>query len=212
MPNVQYLFVHTAAADIPNVDAAMIDRWHRERGWSGIGYHFVVLDDRHATKPDGQVETGRSTSKNGAHVLGANGISLGICCAGHGDRRDFTQKQIVALTRLLARLAEEHGVPTENILGHREVNDLVDKGVVGDSFRTTKSCPGTKVDMDAIRGLVEVERSGGSVAPLGMLSAATPDGLAEAIRLIDANRGLLGNAQDEWRAFVSNGEVRALLG
>ena len=35
-----------------HVDAKIIDKWHKERGWSGIGYHYVI-------KRDGQIELGR---------------------------------------------------------------------------------------------------------------------------------------------------------
>lgn len=211
MPDVKYLFVHTAAADIRNVDAEKIDEWHRARGWSGIGYHYVILDDRHDSKADGTVEKGRDEARNGAHVLGMNRLSLGICCAGHGNVRDFTDKQKQALVQLLVQLANKYDVATENILGHREVNILVDREILGEEFRTSKSCPGSKVDTDEIRGLVEVARAGADIAPAGMLTASAGAGLAEAIRLIEGHQSLLGNARDEWRSFFNNGEIRALL-
>ncbi|MEM9139605.1 MAG: N-acetylmuramoyl-L-alanine amidase, partial [Pseudomonadota bacterium] len=134
MSNVKYLFVHTAAADIPNVDADKIKGWHLDRGWSDIGYHYVILDDRHASKADGTVEKGRTDSRPGAHVKGVNSVSLGICCAGHGDHRPFTAAQMASLVDLLARLARKHEIDPANVLGHREVNALVDRGDVDERY------------------------------------------------------------------------------
>ncbi|MEM9147985.1 MAG: N-acetylmuramoyl-L-alanine amidase [Pseudomonadota bacterium] len=197
MPDIRYLFVHTAAADIPDVDAAVIDRWHRARGWAGIGYHYVILDDRHGSKADGTVEAGRAESRTGAHVRGVNARSLGICCAGHGDRRSLTSAQTAALIALLVRLAKRHDVPAANILGHREVNRLVERDVLSPRYRTSKSCPGALIDMDAIRHAVEIARS-------------HPGALVEAIRRIDGAATELGEARPAWQAFRDRAEIRAL--
>lgn len=211
MPNVKYLFFHTAAADIRNVDATRINQWHLDKGWSGIGYHYVIIDDRHDTKADGTIEKGRNENKNGAHVYGVNSISLGICCVGHGNKNDFTSAQKVSLVKLLTELAEKYDVPTENILGHREVNLLVEKGIVGESASTTKSCPGHKVDTDEIRGLVEVARTGGVVSTSSVLGEQSPDVVIEALKIIARNEDMLGNALEEWRNFYFNGEIQALV-
>lgn len=211
MPNVQYLFFHTAAADIRNLDAKKIDEWHRNKGWSGIGYHYVICDDRHDSKADGEIEKGRAESKNGAHVYGANSISLGICCVGHGNKRDFTPKQKKSLVKLLVKLADKYDVPTQNILGHREVNQLVAQGVLGDHAKTNKACPGTKVDTDEIRGLVEVARSGGTISVASELGDASVETLVEAMAIIDKHKDMLGNAVDDWNTFYFNGEIRGLV-
>ena len=62
----------TATMDIGAKD---IDRWHREKGWLGCGYHKVI-------RRDGTVEDGRPMNKAGAHVRGINRQSIGICLAG----------------------------------------------------------------------------------------------------------------------------------
>lgn len=196
MRPIRYLFVHTAAADIPNVDAAMIDLWHRERGWSGIGYHYVILDDRHGTKADGTVEVGRPEARSGAHVRGANAASIGICCTGHGDLRPLTAAQMTSLVRLLADLARRFELTADAILGHREVNLLAEQGVIPARYRTSKSCPGTKVDMDEIRAAV-ARRLGA-------------DPLADAIRRIDAESARLGEALPAWKSFRESPSVQAL--
>lgn len=160
---VRYLVVHTAADARENgtydTTAADIERWHRARGWSGIGYHKVV-------RRNGRIEDGRAETVIGAHTLGLNGQSLGICLSGHGDLQPMTQAQEQALIGLLVQLAQKYQVPPERIIGHREVNRLVEQGQLGATYRTSKTCPGTKISMVHIRSLVrkrlrEIESSGG---------------------------------------------------
>ena len=64
--SIRYLVVHCAATP-PEMDigAKEIDLWHRQRGWSGIGYHFVI-------RRDGRVEAGRPLDRPGAHAQGFN--------------------------------------------------------------------------------------------------------------------------------------------
>ncbi|MCP5006233.1 MAG: hypothetical protein GY941_20180 [Planctomycetes bacterium] len=55
--------------------AETIDRWHKERGWSSIGYHVVV-------DLDGKIYLGRDWGRTGAHVKYHNKESLGFCYVG----------------------------------------------------------------------------------------------------------------------------------
>lgn len=150
MAEVRWIFVHTAAYS-GEAGAAEIDEWHRARGWDGIGYHFVV-------RRDGRVEPGRPLEFAGAHVAGCNSRSVGICCEGHGDYEPHTGPQRAALLELCRALMARFDVPPDRVLGHREVNGLIEAGLVGDHYRTWKTCPGERVDMDEIRAaLVEDE-------------------------------------------------------
>lgn len=81
---------HTAS---PDVSAKVIDRWHKERGWSSIGYHFVI-------RADGSVEKGRELWKQGAHAKGRNNY-IGIALTGYDK---FTPAQINSLRRLILKL------------------------------------------------------------------------------------------------------------
>ena len=81
--------------DSHDVSAAEIDRWHKEFGWDGIGYHFVI-------RAGGQIERGRSLDKTGAHAKGRND-RIGIALTG---RDTFT----VAQTESLAKLLRDLGV------------------------------------------------------------------------------------------------------
>jgi N-acetylmuramoyl-L-alanine amidase len=114
---IKYLAVHCSATS-PKVfvDAKAIDRWHRQRGWLKIGYHFVILRD-------GTVEQGRALNEVGAHVEGFNSQSLGICLAGGVDAsnkpvNNFTSEQFHSLTKLLQDLSVKF--PAAVVQGHRD--------------------------------------------------------------------------------------------
>lgn len=113
--NIDTIVVH--CADTPpsmDVRAADIDRWHKERGWKGIGYHFVI-------RRDGVVEPGRPIDTPGAHVEGHNAYSIGICMAGgKGTPGDFTAQQWTALHALVSAFTRVY--PDAVVLGHRDLN------------------------------------------------------------------------------------------
>jgi len=71
-------------------NAATIHKWHKERGFDGIGYHYVILED-------GEVENGRPHYWEGAHTKGHND-TIGICLIGE---HDFTPEQFKSLSGLL---------------------------------------------------------------------------------------------------------------
>lgn len=123
--DVKYLVVH--CSDSPNdpydgrLDgAADIHRWHKERGWDGIGYHFVIREDAH-------IEFGRPVYWKGAHVRSHNHESLGICLIGIDK---FTDAQLGALRDLLTGLLTDF--PNAKIVGHYELDK-------------NKSCPNFNV-------------------------------------------------------------------
>lgn len=141
-----WIVVHTAAdpreGGAYDTSAEEIKRWHKARGWSTIGYHKVV-------RRNGLVESGRPETTIGAHVQGANSVSLGVCLSGHGDLQPPTKPQYNALIRQLARWCRQYNISPNRIIGHREVNRI------NKNLSTTKTCPGRKVDMDKIRGDVK---------------------------------------------------------
>lgn len=121
-----HIIVH--CSDSPWGDAAIIDQWHRtERGFSGIGYHFVVLngfrsyaqikDGERWPQDDGRVERGRKEHEVGAHCLGYNDHSIGICLIGRGD---YTERQLEAARELVRRLQAQYAIQDECVLGHCE--------------------------------------------------------------------------------------------
>lgn len=110
-----------------DIDAATIRVWHTdERGWSDIGYHFVI-------KRDGTIETGRDLDKDGdiyeevgAHVAGWNKHSIGICMVGgRGDddqpEDNFEDEQWKSLETLIRVIHADY--PKATVHGHREFAD-----------------------------------------------------------------------------------------
>lgn len=178
--NVKYIVVHTAQAAFRNVDAKEIDKWHKQNGWSGIGYHYVILNDRHDTKADGTLEKGRPVTEQGAQVAGINHMSVGICCVGDGDKDPFTPKQMERLLDLVAELRRKFKVAPDNVIGHFEVNKLIKAGLVAEKYRTGKTCPGKKVSMDEIRQAVRARDAQAAALPvrevdLTIVDPGTPD-------------------------------------
>ena len=194
----EYIVIHTAAFNGEDCDRDLIDQWHRARKWNGIGYHFVILNNKHSSKPDGTVEYGRPKNIQGAHIKGLNSRSVGICCVGHGDKSDFTSKQYESLYKLIKELMVEFSVPVEKVIGHREVNNLVDAGEVSTQYRTSKTCPGNKVDMNLIRQYLE-ETTASDEPSLAELQSA--------IATLENSQHYFHNANDELVEFLNHPEV-----
>lgn len=134
--NPQYVIVHTAAF---KGDASVNDvrRWHKEKGWSDIGYHYYI-------RRDGTVHKGRDESVKGAHCvdMGMNSKSIGICFEGHGDFQPWTLGQRSGFVMLADYILDKYNIPIANVLGHREAG-------------AKKTCPGNLIDMDAVRDLLD---------------------------------------------------------
>lgn len=117
--SVDWLVVHCAATP-PNMDIGVeeIRRWHMQKGWSDVGYHYVI-------RRDGTVEKGRPDHIPGAHARGYNRYSLGICLVGGVKKgttkaeANFTPAQYLSLQTLLEELSTEY--PDAEILGHRDL-------------------------------------------------------------------------------------------
>ena len=115
--DVNYIAVH-ASATPPSMDIGVeeIRRWHKDRGWSDVGYHIVV-------RRDGNIEYGRNFSTPGAHVKGYNRQSIGVCLVGgidsEGNSEDnFTGAQFNALRDILIALLILF--PQARVRGHRD--------------------------------------------------------------------------------------------
>lgn len=117
---VKFLVVHCAATR-PSMDTDIneIRRWHLQRGFFDVGYHYVI-------RRNGTVEKGRPDDQPGAHVQGYNGKSLGICLVGGVTEHDvnvaednFTDAQRQSLESLLLRLSKEF--PGARVCGHRDL-------------------------------------------------------------------------------------------
>ena len=89
------IIVHCSATP-EGKDYTVLDirKWHKQQGWSDIGYHYVVYRNGH-------IEAGRDVDIIGAHCEGHNAHSIGVCYIGGVARDGKTQKD----TRTLAQKA-----------------------------------------------------------------------------------------------------------
>ena len=138
MRNIDSIIVHCSATKVgQDFTAADIDRWHRERGFNGIGYHYVI-------RLDGKLEKGRDVSLTGAHCKGWNERSIGICYIGGldengrpADTRTNAQKRV--LYQIIMDLQREYNIL--QVLGHRDTSpDLNGDGVI-EPYEYVKACP-----------------------------------------------------------------------
>lgn len=133
---VDTIFVHCSATQPSWMAAASlsakvneIDRWHRERGFGRIGYHWII--DR-----NGEIAKGRAETEIGAHAKPHNTGSIGICLiGGHGSSENdafeanYTPEQNLALRNLIDDIKARTKIT--KIRGHNEV--------------AAKACPGFRV-------------------------------------------------------------------
>ena len=164
-----------AASSIERV--AEIKRWHVTpkpdgRGWSDIGYHYLI--DR-----DGTILKGRPLERIGAHVLGHNKGTIGISLfGGHGSSAtdafedNFTYQQNRALRTLLMQLMQDHSIT--KLSGH---SDYANKACPGFNVkRWWKSQPPQR------KTLIESK----TVQAVGGTGAAGAVGLITAISQLDS--------------------------
>ena len=125
MRKIDKVIIHCADTKTnQNFDVSDIDRWHKNKGWTEIGYHYYI-------KLDGTIQTGRKLKRVGAHCAGHNSSSVGVCLEGgknpDGTKWDMcTSKQEYAVEKLLLTLGKDY--PNITLHGHYE-------------FSKTKSCP-----------------------------------------------------------------------
>jgi hypothetical protein len=133
--DVEYIVIHCSYTR-PSQDIGVEDirRWHRDKGWLDVGYHAVI-------RRDGTVEPGRAVDVRGAHCLGYNDKSIGICLVG-GLAEDadpesqeavdnFTPEQMSALN-VWVTVINFIRFPNAKIVGHRDLDP-------------SRECPGFEV-------------------------------------------------------------------
>jgi N-acetylmuramoyl-L-alanine amidase len=118
MRNINKIIIHCSATpEGRDVKIATIRDWHKLKGWSDIGYHYVI-------ELDGSIQSGRPIEIIGAHTIGQNKGSIGICYVGGmnanmeepKDTRTPAQKE--SLIKLINKLKAKYSNIT--IHGHNE--------------------------------------------------------------------------------------------
>jgi len=131
MRDINKIILHCSATpEYRDVSVKDIRQWHLDRGWSDIGYHYVI-------ELDGTIKEGRPLERQGAHVRGLNKNSIGICYIGGcdadmkpKDTRTIAQKE--ALVCLIIDLMSRYEGST--LHGHNEFS--------------SKACPSFDVQED----------------------------------------------------------------
>jgi N-acetyl-anhydromuramyl-L-alanine amidase AmpD len=155
--------------------AAVIDGWHAQRGFMrsaeavrafssalpSIGYHYVI-------DLDGAVYNGRHLREVGAHAVGYNARSVGICLVGGAEPVGrYTEAQWSSLAKVVAMLLADYGLPlaqirgvadgalrqTGGVCGHRDLSPDRNGNGVADRAEWLKTCPGFDVAAWAKAGM-----------------------------------------------------------
>ena len=115
---INEIIIHCSATpEGKDYTVEQIRQWHKQRGFSDIGYHYVIYRD-------GSIHSGRPIERIGAHCLKHNAHSIGVCYIGGvakdgktpKDTRTDAQKE--SLIKLIKELKTKY--PKATVHGHRE--------------------------------------------------------------------------------------------
>lgn len=181
-----------------------MDAWHRQRGWDGLGYDFVIGNG--VNYPDGQVFVGHRWAQQlvGAHTKAGAGLyfgvprppnffnerGIGICLIGNFEEQNPTPRQMQTLQLLIQWLSSQTGIHTAYVYGHGEVTHKT-------------QCPGRylKPQLAAIRrnglrvaGLepLEAQQLAGRMDLADFRTQVSGDDLLQMAQVARANAGLEG--------------------
>jgi N-acetylmuramoyl-L-alanine amidase len=78
--------------------------WHLDRGWSDVGYHYVIEES-------GERRLGRPLGRIGAHCRGHNSYTVGVCVTGDNTQpgEAWNEAQIESLKELAGEYTIVHG-------------------------------------------------------------------------------------------------------
>lgn len=115
-----------------------IRRWHKQRGYSDVGYHYIVYRN-------GILAQGRDVNIIGAHASGHNAHSIGICYIG-GMNAENTQPEDTRTLRQKARLLSllvdlRKLYPNARIIGHRDLSEDKNGDGIIEPSEWMKACP-----------------------------------------------------------------------
>jgi N-acetylmuramoyl-L-alanine amidase len=121
---IDKIIIHCSDTDHKEHDnIEWIRKLHKDKGWSDIGYHFFI-------DKKGKISEGRNINKTGAHCLGQNLSSIGICLSG---RTDFTEAQFRSALFLINGLMKTYHISRDKVFPHNH-------------FALCKTCPNFALD------------------------------------------------------------------
>ena len=124
MREINSIQIHCSDSKFGNVE--LIDKWHKERGFDEIGYHFVIKNGYetnskdYIAKFDGLICKGRDIEKIPASIKGHNEDAIAICLIGIDK---FSDIQLQSLYFLVKTLKEEFEIDIGNIYCHYELDN-----------------------------------------------------------------------------------------
>ena len=144
MRKIDKIIIHCSATpENRDIKTETIRSWHvKGRGWSDIGYHFVI-------ELDGSVKNGRPLHRAGAHTKGENSNSIGVCYVGGVDKQNNakdtrTDAQKESMNKLISSLLDDY--PEASVHGHNEFS--------------AKACPSFDVQKEfAVRTTKKISKS-----------------------------------------------------
>lgn len=125
-----------------DIGRQQLEEWHLARGFSSIGYHFVI-------RRNGDLEAGRPLEEIGAHVEGFNSRSVGVCMVGGLDDAgqpfanepdQFTAAQWQTARTVIAFLRKLY--PLARVCGHRDLSPDANNDGKIQPREWLKTCPG----------------------------------------------------------------------
>ena len=123
--NIERIIIHYSASDRPeHDDISVIRRWHLDKGWRDVGYHYFI-------KKDGALQVGRPEHMIGAHCKGSNRTSIGICLSGKNDLRNA---QFKTVANLIDKLKKKYGLKNNNVFLHKELRNTRCPGMTKQEF------------------------------------------------------------------------------
>lgn len=128
----KFIILHHSEVSTPH-DIFDMHQWHLNKGWAGIGYHYVIDEN-------GEVFEGRPRNSIGAHTYGHNCDSIGVCFIGDFNKQEISEKQETAGVKLLATLSIAY--PDAKLCRHSD-------------FNNAKTCPGKKFPFERIMQRIE---------------------------------------------------------
>ena len=124
MRKITTIVVHCSDSNYGNLD--LIRQWHVARGFKDVGYHYIIYNGfltnstNYEKDFDGLIVEGRNVEIAGAHTVGYNSYSIGICLIG---KLKFSYKQLNSLLQLLMLLMQTFpSVSIKRIYGHAELD------------------------------------------------------------------------------------------
>jgi N-acetylmuramoyl-L-alanine amidase len=126
---------HSLTRDSGTVSWGAIRKYHVEtKGWNAIGYQLglEMIGDHY------EILMGRMLDEVGAHTIGMNTKSIGICVVGNFDEDELPREALEILLELCRSLMDIFEIPVEHVKRHSDYAD--------------KSCPGTRFPWERFIG------------------------------------------------------------